>query len=111
MNAQSIGTTEPIWAHWMARPGAQKWVGNGWGPTVSLEPCLVLGKSKTSARGGVGGWARGTGGSLPSRGPVPAPGGGASLTRRPLAPLMPGGPRDPGGPCGEKSLEKPFVRE
>lgn len=34
----------------------------------------------------------------------------APLTRRPFAPLMPGGPRDPGGPCrGRKSLEKsPF---
>lgn len=31
MNRQSTGTNEPICAHWMARPGAQKWVGkDGW---------------------------------------------------------------------------------
>lgn len=30
------------------------------------------------------------------------PGGWAPLTWRPFTPLMPGGPRDPGGPCGEE---------
>lgn len=30
------------------------------------------------------------------------PGGRAPLTWRPFTPLMPGGPRDPGGPCGEE---------
>lgn len=37
-----------------------------------------------------------------------SPRGWDSLTRCPFVPLMPGGPRDPGGPCGEEEeLEKP----
>lgn len=32
MDGQSTGTAEALHAHWMARPGAQKWYGkDGWG--------------------------------------------------------------------------------
>ena len=113
-NRQSSGATEPLCAHWMARPGAQKWAAKDeWGSNTEShsqqEPGTLAGALQvTDLRSGVAG--EGSGGVSPSRWPLPAsaPGGWAPLTRRPFAPRMPGGPRDPGGPCGRrKNLEKP----
>ena len=101
----------------MARPGTQNWAAKDeWGfhteSHTQQEPGTLAGALKViDLRSGVG--REGSGGVSPSRWPLPAsaPGGWAPLTRRPFAPLMPGGPRDPGGPCGgRKSLEKPPFR-
>lgn len=87
---------------WCSEMGWERWVGVPHG-----EPGLGGGCCCESHRSQ--GWAEGKDqeGSLQQ---VSAPGGWATLTRRPFAPLMPSGPRDPGGPCGEEkeSGEGPF---
>lgn len=54
MNGPTTGTTESVCAHWVARPGAQKWARKD-GPTLrgrpgmSREPCLVAGETDLRA--------------------------------------------------------------
>lgn len=90
----------------MARPGAQKWPGKDqWESHAysQLWMCLEPLPNAVKVRDPGLGRAQRPGGRPPNRWPCRGqPWSWAPLTQRPFAPLMPGEPRDPGGPCGEE---------
>ena len=104
-NRQSSGATEPLRAHWMARPGAQKWAAKDeWGSHSESHSQQEPGTLAESQISGLGWRGKDQEGSLQAGGPCQHLPQGAG-------PHLPGVPLLPACPVGLEILEDPVGGE